>query len=84
MLLMKAFARSHSDGIYVGIGSAQVGRIILAAAAKHLTPVTLELGGKCPTILDSTTDFKVNLISSSCLGGKGSFKSSCIYIYVCV
>ncbi|XP_043713364.1 aldehyde dehydrogenase family 3 member F1-like [Telopea speciosissima] len=34
-------------------GSAQVGRVIMSAAAKHLTPVTLELGGKCPTVLDS-------------------------------
>ncbi|KAF4394666.1 hypothetical protein G4B88_011127 [Cannabis sativa] len=29
-------------------GSAQIGRIVMTAAAKHLTPVTLELGGKCP------------------------------------
>ncbi|KAL3618166.1 Aldehyde dehydrogenase 3 member H1 [Castilleja foliolosa] len=28
-------------------GNSKVGRIILAAAAKHLTPVVLELGGKC-------------------------------------
>ncbi|KAJ8648521.1 hypothetical protein MRB53_001544 [Persea americana] len=33
-------------------GNARVGRIIMSAAAKHLTPVTLELGGKCPAILD--------------------------------
>ncbi|GKF31342.1 aldehyde dehydrogenase family 3 member F1, partial [Tanacetum coccineum] len=29
-------------------GSTKVGKIVMAAAAKHLTPVTLELGGKCP------------------------------------
>ncbi|KAL0307870.1 UNVERIFIED_CONTAM: Aldehyde dehydrogenase family 3 member F1 [Sesamum angustifolium] len=42
-------------------GSPRVGRIIMSAAAKHLTPVTLELGGKCPVILDSfsDSDFKV-------------------------
>ncbi|KAH6765386.1 aldehyde dehydrogenase 3F1 [Perilla frutescens var. hirtella] len=42
-------------------GSPRIGRIIMAAAAKHLTPVTLELGGKCPVILDSfsASDFKV-------------------------
>uniref|UniRef100_M0ZW06 Aldehyde dehydrogenase family 3 member F1 n=1 Tax=Solanum tuberosum TaxID=4113 RepID=M0ZW06_SOLTU len=34
-------------------GSPRVGRLIMSAAAKHLTPVTLELGGKCPTILDT-------------------------------
>ncbi|WP_369137986.1 aldehyde dehydrogenase family protein [Modestobacter versicolor] len=37
-------------------GSPAVGRIVMAAAAKHLVPVTLELGGKCPAIVDSTTD----------------------------
>ncbi|KAK3413848.1 hypothetical protein EUGRSUZ_I02377 [Eucalyptus grandis] len=34
-------------------GSPRVGRIVMSAAARHLTPVTLELGGKCPTILDT-------------------------------
>jgi aldehyde dehydrogenase (NAD+) len=34
-------------------GGAAIGRIIMAAAAKHLTPVTLELGGKSPCIVDS-------------------------------
>ncbi|XVF47397.1 hypothetical protein PTKIN_Ptkin03bG0105800 [Pterospermum kingtungense] len=34
-------------------GSPRVGRIVMSAAAKHLTPVTLELGGKCPAVLDS-------------------------------
>ncbi|KAL3678571.1 hypothetical protein R1sor_021527 [Riccia sorocarpa] len=37
-------------------GGGNVARIILAAAAKHLTPVTLELGGKSPVIVDSTVD----------------------------
>ena len=32
-------------------GSTRVGRMVLAAAAKHLTSVTLELGGKCPVIV---------------------------------
>jgi aldehyde dehydrogenase (NAD+) len=39
-------------------GSTAVGKIVLSAAAKHLTPVTLELGGKCPAILDETADLK--------------------------
>ncbi|KAK4791191.1 hypothetical protein SAY86_031604 [Trapa natans] len=34
-------------------GSTRVGRIVMTAAAKHLTPVTLELGGKCPAIVDT-------------------------------
>jgi aldehyde dehydrogenase (NAD+) len=33
-------------------GSTAIGRIIMTAAARHLTPVTLELGGKSPCIVD--------------------------------
>ncbi|GAA0150844.1 dehydrogenase [Lithospermum erythrorhizon] len=36
-------------------GSTRVAQAVMSAAAKHLTPVTLELGGKCPTIVDSIT-----------------------------
>lgn len=39
-------------------GSTTVGKIIYASAAKHLTPVTLELGGKSPVYLDNTADLK--------------------------
>ncbi|KAL4576909.1 hypothetical protein LXL04_013010 [Taraxacum kok-saghyz] len=34
-------------------GGPRVGQIVMAAAAKYLTPVTLELGGKCPAVVDS-------------------------------
>jgi aldehyde dehydrogenase (NAD+) len=37
-------------------GSANTGKIIMAKAAKFLTPVTLELGGKSPVIIDKTAD----------------------------
>lgn len=37
-------------------GSTQIGRHVALAAAKNLTPVTLELGGKSPTIFDSSCD----------------------------
>ncbi|KAM6255913.1 LOW QUALITY PROTEIN: uncharacterized protein M6G45_008212 [Spheniscus humboldti] len=37
-------------------GSPSVGRIVMAAAAKHLTPVTLELGGKNPCYVSDTCD----------------------------
>ena len=40
-------------------GSTQVGRVVMEAAAKHLTPVTLELGGKSPTIVAADADLKV-------------------------
>ncbi|KZO93241.1 NAD-aldehyde dehydrogenase [Calocera viscosa TUFC12733] len=38
-------------------GSGKVGRIVATAAAKYVTPVALELGGKSPVIFDSTVDF---------------------------
>ncbi|MED6218410.1 Aldehyde dehydrogenase 3 member I1, chloroplastic, variant 2 [Stylosanthes scabra] len=44
-------------------GSARVGRIVMAAAAKHLTPVILELGGKCPAVVDSDVNLQVKSIS---------------------
>lgn len=41
-------------------GSTTVGRIIAAGAAKQLTPVTLELGGKSPVFIDSdNTDLEI-------------------------
>lgn len=39
-------------------GSPQVGKIVMEAAAKHLASVTLELGGKSPTIVDNTASIK--------------------------
>jgi aldehyde dehydrogenase (NAD+) len=40
-------------------GSPMVGKVVMAAAAKHLTSVTLELGGKSPTIIDETANLRV-------------------------
>lgn len=40
-------------------GNGRVGRIVMEAAARHLTPVTLELGGKSPTIVDADADIPV-------------------------
>lgn len=40
-------------------GSPRVGRIVMAAAAKHLTKVTLELGGKSPTIIHKDANLKI-------------------------
>lgn len=39
-------------------GSVRVGKIVMEAAAKHLTPVTLELGGKSPCLVDRTADLE--------------------------
>lgn len=40
-------------------GSVPVGKIVMEAAAKNLIPVTLELGGKSPVIVDEYADLKV-------------------------
>jgi aldehyde dehydrogenase (NAD+) len=37
-------------------GSPAVGRLVMTAAAKHLTPVTLELGGKSPVVITASAD----------------------------
>ncbi|PKA57103.1 Aldehyde dehydrogenase family 3 member H1 [Apostasia shenzhenica] len=49
-------------------GNARVGRIIMSAAAKYLTPVILELGGKCPVVVDS--DVNLNVTSKRIAVGK--------------
>ena len=51
-------------------GSTTVGKYVMAAAAKNLTPVTLELGGKSPALIaeDVSTDFAVErLLYGKCL-----------------
>ena len=40
-------------------GGVNVGRLVMEKAAKHLTPVTLELGGKSPCIVDKTADIRL-------------------------
>lgn len=40
-------------------GNGTVGRIVMTAAAQHLTPVTLELGGKSPVIIDESANLAV-------------------------
>ncbi|PKH68955.1 aldehyde dehydrogenase [Flavobacterium sp. ALD4] len=40
-------------------GSVSVGKIVAKSAAEHLTPVTLELGGKNPCIIDETANLKL-------------------------
>ena len=40
-------------------GNGTVGRVVMAAAARHLTPVTLELGGKSPVIVDRSANLDV-------------------------
>jgi aldehyde dehydrogenase (NAD+) len=40
-------------------GSRSVGREVMRAAARHLTPLTLELGGKCPCIVEESANLRV-------------------------
>jgi len=52
--------------LYTGNGT--VGRIVMRAAAEHLTPVTLELGGKSPVIIDK--DVEVDIAARRIVWGK--------------
>jgi coniferyl-aldehyde dehydrogenase len=54
-LVGKAFAALPFDHL-VFTGSTAIGREVAQAAAKNLTPVTLELGGKSPAIIDASCD----------------------------
>lgn len=49
-------------------GDSGVGKIVMKAASKNLTPVTLELGGKCPCIVDK--DINVKYASKRIVWGK--------------
>ena len=50
-------------------GSTSVGKIVMEKASKHLTPVSLELGGKSPCIVDESADLK--LAARRIVWGKG-------------
>lgn len=49
-------------------GSTQVGKIMMKAAAEHLTPVTLELGGKSPCLIEESAN--LDLAAKRCAWGK--------------
>lgn len=53
-----ALLKERFDHIFF-TGSIPVGKVVMRAAAEHLTPVTLELGGKSPCIVDKDTDLGV-------------------------
>jgi aldehyde dehydrogenase (NAD+) len=54
----QALLEQRFDTIFY-TGNGRVGRIVMEAAAKNLTPVTLELGGKSPAIVDADADIDV-------------------------
>ncbi|MBR0698122.1 coniferyl aldehyde dehydrogenase [Bradyrhizobium lablabi] len=53
--IAEAFAALPFDHL-IFTGSTRVGRLVAQAAARNLTPVTLELGGKSPAIIDRSAD----------------------------
>ncbi len=55
--IAKAFASLPFDHL-VFTGSTRVGRLVAEAAGRNLTPVTLELGGKSPAIVDASADLE--------------------------
>jgi len=55
--IAKAFASLPFDHL-VFTGSTRVGRLVAEAAGRNLTPVTLELGGKSPAIIDPSADLE--------------------------
>lgn len=54
----EAVLREKFDYIFF-TGSVRVGKLVMEAAAKHLTEVTLELGGKSPCIIDEDTNIEI-------------------------
>jgi aldehyde dehydrogenase (NAD+) len=63
----EALLREKFDKIFF-TGSTGTGRLVMTAAARHLTPVTLELGGKCPCIV--AADAPVELTARRIVWGK--------------
>lgn len=54
-VLAERLIKEHWDYIFY-TGNSSVAKSVMTAAAKHLTPITLELGGKSPCIVDETAD----------------------------
>ena len=54
----KALLAERFDHIFY-TGNGRVGRVVMEAASRHLTPVTLELGGKSPAIVDGSANLEV-------------------------
>ncbi|MDO5707078.1 MAG: aldehyde dehydrogenase family protein [Andreesenia angusta] len=58
-------------------GSPRVGKIVMSAAADNLTPVTLELGGKSPVIVDENIDLK-KTAKRICFGKLMNLGQTCV------
>ncbi|CDQ39728.1 MULTISPECIES: aldehyde dehydrogenase [Virgibacillus] len=79
----QALLQERFDNIFF-TGSTETGKIIMHEASKHLTPVTLELGGKSPAIVDK--DANINLAAKRIVWGKyTNAGQTCVapdYLYV--
>lgn len=71
-----AFTEQPFDHILF-TGSTSVGRFVMAAAAKNLTPVTLELGGKSPAIVSDHISMK-DAASRICFGKSMNAGQTCV------
>lgn len=80
--LARAFAALPWDHL-VYTGSPGVGREVMTAAAANLTPVTLELGGKCPAVL---TPGSVTLVTLEAIIGTKTIKNGqmCVSVDYCL
>lgn len=79
----EAFSKLPFDHL-VFTGSTQIGRRVMAAAAEHLVPVTLELGGKCPVIVGRSADMD-RAVDRILLGKLANAGQICLAPdYVCV
>lgn len=79
----KQLLKERFDYIFF-TGSSQVGKEVMKAASEHLTPVTLELGGKSPAIIDA--DAKIDLSAKRIVWAKfTNAGQTCVapdYLYV--
>tara|TARA_R110000744_G_scaffold114968_3_gene215013 strand:+ start:8935 stop:10347 length:1413 start_codon:yes stop_codon:yes gene_type:complete len=71
-----AFSSLSFDHLFF-TGSTGVGRLVMKAAAENLVPVTLELGGKSPTIIDNDIDIKT-AVSRLILGKTLNAGQTCV------
>lgn len=58
VVVSKQVLEQHYDYIFY-TGGEMVGKLVMESAAKHLTPVSLELGGKSPTIVEKSANIRL-------------------------
>jgi aldehyde dehydrogenase (NAD+) len=68
-------AQRYDHIFYTGNGT--VGQIVMTAAARHLTPVTLELGGKSPVVVDRSANLEVTA-KRICWGKYSNAGQTCV------